>query len=125
MNGDSPTARTPRLAEEVFHDHLRESLDGSIETDLARNYADDVVVLTSDGVHRGHSALRRLARRLEQELPHARFAYRTKLVSGEVAFLEWTAESEGAIVEDGADSYVIRDGRIRAQTIHYTVKVIA
>lgn len=43
------------------------------------------------------------------------------LVAGEMAFLEWTAASKKAIVEDGADSYLIRDGRIVAQTIHYTI----
>lgn len=40
---------------------------------------------------------------------------------GEVGFLEWTAEADGGRVDDGADSYVIRNGRIVAQTIHYTV----
>jgi hypothetical protein len=44
------------------------------------------------------------------------------MAEGEMGFLEWTAEAEnGARVTDGADSYLIRDGRIRAMTIHYTV----
>jgi len=43
------------------------------------------------------------------------------LVEGELGFLEWSARGSGAEVEDGADSYLIRDGRIVAQTIHYTV----
>jgi hypothetical protein len=33
----------------------------------------------------------------------------------------WTATSSAGSVEDGLDSYVIRDGRIQAQTIHYTL----
>ncbi len=56
-----------------------------------------------------------------QELPQATFQYRTRLVDGEMAFLEWTAQAEGTEVKDGADSFLIRDGRILAQTIHYTV----
>lgn len=40
---------------------------------------------------------------------------------GRFAFLEWTATETGAKVEDGADSFVIEDGKIVAQTIHYTV----
>jgi hypothetical protein len=44
------------------------------------------------------------------------------MAEGEMGFLEWTGEAgNGARVEDGADSYLIRDGRIRAMTIHYTV----
>ena len=54
-------------------------------------------------------------------MPDARLAYLPKQVHGEMAFLEWQAESEGARVLDGTDSYLIRDGRIRVQTIHYTL----
>ena len=107
---------------EVLDDHLRESLLGSIEADVTKNYARDVIVLTSRGVYRGHDGLRELADLLRIELPNAKFSYGTRLVEGEVGFLEWTARSENAEVQDGADSYLIRDGRIVAQTIHYTVK---
>lgn len=61
-------------------DHLRESQIGLIDDDLARNYAEDVVVLSSRGVHRGHDGLRELAALLRQELPDATFDYRTRLV---------------------------------------------
>ena len=44
---------------------------------------------------------------------------------GEVGYLEWTADGPTARVRDGADSFVIRDGRIVAQTIHYTVEPLA
>jgi hypothetical protein len=36
-------------------------------------------------------------------------------------FLEWTVDSGPFRVCDGADSYLIEDGKIKAQTIHYTV----
>jgi hypothetical protein len=113
-----------RTAEEVFDDHLREGKTGSVEEDFARNYAEDVVLLTGRGVRRGRDGLLYLAGLLRKELPNAAFEYRTRLVEGDMAFLEWTARSGGAVVEDGADSYLIRDGRIVAQTIHYTVKSV-
>jgi hypothetical protein len=116
------TSLLDRSPAEVLDDHLRERKEGSVEQDLSRNYADDLVVLTGDGVFRGHDGLRQLAERLRQELPDAIFEYRTRLVEGEVGFLEWSARSASACVVDGADSYVIRGGRIVAQTIHYTVK---
>jgi hypothetical protein len=110
-----------RSTREVFEDHLRESVEGAVENDLARNYAEDVVILTGRGVYRGHDGIRRLAQLLQEQLPGCTFHYITKEVEGEVAFLEWTADSPRARVEDGADSYLIRDGRIVTQTIHYTV----
>lgn len=111
-----------RPARDVLTDHLRESKEGSIEADLARNYSSELVVLTGHGVYRGHDGLRQLAELLRRELPQASFEYRTIVVEGEMGFLEWTGRSATAQVEDGADSYLIRDGRIVAQTIHYTVR---
>jgi hypothetical protein len=111
-----------RSAETVLQDHLRESQLGSVEDDLERNYAEDVVLLTGRGVYRGHDGVRELNRMLMEELPEARFEYRTRLVHGEMGFLEWAARADGARVDDGADSYLIRGGKIVAQTIHYTVR---
>ena len=111
----------PRTPREVFEDHLRVGTEGSVEEDLARNYAPDLIVLTGRGVFCGHDGLRQLAELLRRELPNCTFGYHTRLVEGDVAFLEWTARADGARVDDGADSYVIRNGRIVVQTIHYTV----
>jgi hypothetical protein len=103
------TARTP---EEVFEDHLRLAEAMSVEDDLDRNYAEDVIILYSGGVYRGHDGARELADRLTEELPDAVFHYKTKLVEGEFAFLEWSAEARGVVVNDGADSFCIRDGLV-------------
>ncbi len=116
---DDVTARGPQ---EVFDDHLHQGQHGNVEEDLSRNYAPEVVVLTGAGVHRGHDAVRELAAWLRQELPDATFTYTTRGVDGEVALLEWTASTPSAErVQDGADTFVIRGGRIHAQTIHSTV----
>lgn len=114
-----------RSAKEVLEDHLRLGREGTAEEDLPRNFSPELVVLARDGVHRGHEGLRRLAERLRREVPNMRIAYKTKVIEGEVGFLEWTARGDGAQIEDGADSYVIRSGLIVAQTIHYTVSKIA
>ena len=44
------------------------------------------------------------------------------LVEGRMAFIEWTVESELAPVDDGADSFLIEDGWVRVQTIHYSIR---
>ncbi len=111
-----------RITRQVFEDHLRIGTEGTVEEDIERNYASTVVILSGDGVRHGHDGLREQAHQLQGELPNCTFHYGTQLVEGEVAFLEWTAEADGARVRDGADSYLIRDGQIIAQTIHYTVE---
>jgi hypothetical protein len=110
-----------RTTKEVLDDHLNLSKNGTIEEDLERNYAQDVILLTSYGTFHGHEGLKNLMDILNKELPDGSFEYKNVLVEGEVGFLEWSGSSKETKVEDGADSYVIRDGRIIAQTIHYTV----
>lgn len=110
-----------RSAQDVIADHLQQAKNGTLEDDLARNYAENAVFLSSRGIYRGHDGLRQLNKMLQDELPGATYEYCNQLVDDEMAFLEWTARSDGTAVEDGADSYLIREGRIVAQTIHYTV----
>lgn len=111
-----------RSAEEVFADHLRLANEHRFEEDLERNVAPDVVVLDRRGIFRGHDGVRELIRLLEDELPGAPYVYTNELVEGRIAFLEWTSEAEKTRVRDGADSFVIENGWIVAQTIHYTVE---
>lgn len=111
-----------RSAREVLDDHLHLSNTGTIEEDLPCNYAEHLVVLCTRGIFRGHDGLRQVNQFLREEPPHATFEYHTILVAGEMGFLEWTAQAEDSRVATGADSYLIREGRIVAQTIHYTIE---
>ncbi|MEU1889577.1 nuclear transport factor 2 family protein [Streptomyces pristinaespiralis] len=114
-----------RTSREVFEDHLRISVEGTVEEDIARNYDNGVVILSSGGISYGYDGLRDQAAKLHRELPNGTYHYTTRLIEGEMAFLEWTAESDGTRVRHGADSYLIQDGRIVAQTIHYTVAPVS
>ena len=113
-----------RTAEDVFDDHLRLAGEHRFEEDLERNVAPDCVILERRGVFHGRDGARHLARILAEELPDAPYQYTNRLVEGRFAFLEWTAETAQARVRDGADSFVIENGWIVAQTIHYTVEAI-
>lgn len=110
-----------RNTKEVLEDHLNLSNNGTIEEDLNRNYAEDLLLLTSKGIYKGHEGLKKLMATLRQEVPDASYEYNKLLTEGEVGFLEWSCSSKNTKIEDGADSYVVRDGRIVVQTIHYTV----
>lgn len=110
-----------RTAQEVFADHLERRRTKDLESDLARNYASGVVLLTAFGVFRGLDGVRTSAGILRDAVPDAQYDYRVRLVEGDVAFLEWAAWSETARIEDGVDSFLIRDGRIQVQTIHFRV----
>lgn len=111
-----------RSSSEILNDHLARADRGDIEGDIAANFAPDCVLLTTYGRFEGHSGVRDAAALLATQVPEARFRYVQRTAYGELAFLEWTACGDGAVVRDGADSFLIRDGRIRVMTIHYTVQ---
>ena len=128
-----------RTAQEVLDDHLNlaehwgaeegaqciseEDIERAIEEDIRRYVSEDIVILINRGTFRGHEGVRRLARMLIEELPeHSSFEYTYKAVEGKMGFLEWAYEDANVRVKDGADSYLIEDGKIVAQTIHYTVE---
>jgi hypothetical protein len=46
----------------------------------------------------------------------------TTIFEGDVLFIEWNAKSAGAHADDGIDTFVFRDGEIRAQTVRYTLQ---
>jgi hypothetical protein len=118
---DEPSSR--RSASEVLWSHLDLANAGTVADDLAENYADDVIVLTRWGTFRGPGGVKQLADRLAMELPDMKFVYDEVLVERDFGFLAWSATaSNGNRVDDGADSYVIRHGRIVAQSIHYTLQ---
>ena len=111
-----------RTAKDVFLDHLECAQRGDIAADIERNFSTACTLLTSYGVFRGHEGVKAAAELLDQQIGKTEYHYRTQMTDGEVAFLEWTAESSRAWIDDGADSYLIRNGRIEAMTIHYTVQ---
>ncbi|WP_410788189.1 nuclear transport factor 2 family protein [Kribbella sp. C-35] len=119
-----------RSAREVLDDHLNIANDwvgGTMEEllaeDLRRNVSEDIVILINRGTFRGHEGVRELAVMLADELPeHAAFEYTYVAAEGNIGFLEWAYQDSKVQVRDGADSYVIEDGKIVAQTIHYTVE---
>ena len=111
-----------RSPEEVFEDHLRLRAEGKLEEDLTRNYDTNVILLTSNSNMVGHEALRLSAGRLREQLPDAQFSYRVKRVNGPYAMLIWSAVSSRFEAVEGADSFVIEDGRIVFQSIHYALQ---
>lgn len=113
-----------RSTRAVLESHLLLRQQGNIDEDLENNYAEDAVLITGYGIFHGRESVRSSANILYQQLHHARYMYRTRLIHGEMAFLEWTAENGDIAVKDGADSYQIRDGRILVQTIHYTLQSV-
>jgi ketosteroid isomerase-like protein len=109
-----------RTPQEVFAHHAQVLGAGDLEG-IVSDYTDDAVFITPDGVLRGKDGIRQAFTKLLADVPDAQWALPTQIYEGDVLLLEWTAESAHTRVEDGIDTFVFRDGRIRVQTVRYTL----
>jgi hypothetical protein len=112
-----------RSTKDVFESHLLQTLIWDITSDIETNYSQECIIITSSGVFYGHDGVFKALEDLNKKFSDADFLYTTKIWSGDIAFLEWQAESDDFYVDDGAETFCIRDGLICAQTIHYTIRI--
>ena len=111
-------ARTPQ---EVFQHHAQALVAGDLD-EIVADYSDDAVFITPAGVLRGKEGVRAGFTQLLADLPNADWAVPTQIFEGDVLFIEWTADAEKTRAEDGIDTFVFRDGLIRAQTVRYSLQ---
>jgi SnoaL-like protein len=113
----STTERTPQ---DVFQHHA-EALGAEDLEGIVSDYDDDALFITPEGAKRGKDGVREGFRKLLADLPGASWDLPTQIYEDDILLLEWKAESESTRVDDGIDTFVFRDGLIRAQTVRYTL----
>jgi ketosteroid isomerase-like protein len=114
-------ATTTRTPQEVFQHHAEVLIAGDIDG-IVSDYTDDAVFITPAGVRRGKDGVREGFQQLLSDLPDAQWEVPTQVFEGDLLFIEWKATSASTRAEDGIDTFVFRDGLIRAQTVRYTVQ---
>ncbi len=112
-----------RTPQEVFDHHAQALGDEDIDQILA-DYADDAVLITADGPVRGRDGIAATFRWLIEQIPHATWDLKTQVYDGDLLLLEWAVTSEAHNVDDGVDTFVFKDGKIVAQTVHLTLSPV-
>ena len=113
-----------RSPEEVFAHHAQALGAGDLD-EIVADYADDAVMITPTGVMRGKDGVRAVFTQLLSDVPNASWDLPTQIYEGDVLFLEWVANSASTRVDDGIDTFVFRNGLIRAQTVRYSLQTKA
>jgi uncharacterized protein (TIGR02246 family) len=111
-------ARTPQ---EVFQHHAQALGAGDLD-EIVADYADDAVFITPAGTKHGKDGIREAFTALLADVPNAAWKLPTQIYEDDLLFLEWTADAAQTRVDDGIDTFVFRDGLIRAQTVRYTLQ---
>ena len=102
---------------DVLDNHLKSFGEGDLEGILS-DYAPDAVLFTPEGPLRGADAIRPLFQAMIAEFGKsgAVFSMKQQDVEGEYAYILWTAETADNVYELGTDTFVVRDGKIVAQS---------
>ncbi len=92
---------------------------------ILSDYAPDAVMFTASGPLRGVDAIRPLFQALiaEFEKPGSAFNMKLQSVEGDCGYILWNAETSDNVYELGTDTFVVRQGKIVAQS--FTSKTIA
>ena len=107
---------------DVLDHHLKAFDEGDLNGVLS-DYAPNAVFFTTDGAHKGINEIRPLFEALIAEFgkPGATFNMRQQIVAGDYAYLLWTGKTADNIYELATDTFVVRQGKIVAQS--FTAKV--
>jgi ketosteroid isomerase-like protein len=102
---------------DVLDHHLKCFGERNLEGILS-DYAPAAVLFTTDGPLRGVDAIRPLFQALIAEFgkPGAIFSMKQQFVEGDFAYILWTAETADNVYEMATDTFVVRDGKIVAQS---------
>jgi ketosteroid isomerase-like protein len=107
---------------EVIDHHLEAFAERDLKGVLA-DYAPGAVFFTPQGKLRGPDAVRPLFQAMFAEFskPGAAFSMKQQFVDGDYAYILWSAETADNVYELGTDTFVVRNGKIVAQS--FTGKV--
>jgi ketosteroid isomerase-like protein len=102
---------------DVLDHHLKCFAEGDL-TGILCDYAPGAVLFTPDGPLKGADAMRPLFQAIFAEFgkPGAAFKMKQQSVDGDYAYILWTAETADNVYEVGTDTFVVRDGKIVAQS---------
>jgi ketosteroid isomerase-like protein len=103
---------------EVLNHHLK-CFGGGDLAGILSDYAPGAVLFTPDGPLKGPDAMKPLFQAMFAEFakPGATFSMKQQAVDGDVAYIVWTAETADNVYELGTDTFVVRDGKIVAQSL--------
>ena len=107
---------------DVLEHHTKALGRGDLNAVLA-DYSSDAILFTKDGAFKGLGAIRPVFAALTSEFrkPGLKVNTTQHLIDDDYAYLLWTAETADNIYEMGTDTFVVRGGKIVAQS--FTAKV--
>jgi ketosteroid isomerase-like protein len=116
-------APTMAMTRAILDRHLAAFFSYDLKGVMA-DYDKDIVFFTAEGPLIGVDAVQPLFEKLIGEFrqPGARFTIQQFFVEGDHGYLLWTAETTANVYEMATDTFVVRNGRIAAQSFTASVR---
>jgi len=107
---------------DILDHHTKALRDGDLNAVLS-DYASDAVLFTNDGAFKGVDAIKPVFAAIISEFskPGTKINRMQQLIDGDYAYILWTAETADSVYEMATDTFVVRQGKIVAQS--FTAKV--
>jgi len=104
---------------DVLDHHLKCFGECNLEATLA-DYSPDAVLFIPSGVLKGYSAIKAVFQAFFAEFrkPGTSFTMQHEWVEGDYAYILWTAQTAQNHYDAATDTFVIRDGKIVAQSFN-------
>jgi|SRR5215813_2893124 len=112
-----------KSTKEILEHHQKALKQGDINGVMS-DYVPGAVLFTKDGILKGSGAIRHLFETFIAEFAKpgtTTLNRKQQLVDGEYAYVVWTAETTDNVYEMATDTFVVREGKIVAQS--FTAKV--
>jgi ketosteroid isomerase-like protein len=123
-NHQNPSKERRELisTKDVIDRHLKSFGEGDLKG-LLSDYAPDAVMFTANGTLRGIEEIRPVFQAMIAEFgkPPATLHLKQQFIEGEHGYILWHAETADNVYELGTDTFVVRDGKIVAQS--FTSKI--
>ena len=113
-----------RTTKEVVNHHL-EAFGARDLSAILEDYTDESVFVMPDGtVLRGKQQMVPVMEQMFGQFgkPGASFSMGQFVIEGDIGYITWSAETADNVYEFGSETYLIRDGKIAAQTAAMVIK---
>jgi ketosteroid isomerase-like protein len=114
---------TPLSTSDVVDRHLSSFAKYDVDGIVA-DYSSDAILFTPDGPLKGPAAIKSLIQTLVSEFakPGSSFTLQHRSIEGDHGYILWTAETADNSYELVTDTFVVRNGKIVAQSFAAKIK---
>ena len=110
---------------DVFDHHAAAIGAGNVD-EILKDYTEESVLFTQEGLLKGPKAIRPLFQRLVTEImpPGAtEFEMKQMTIEGDIVYIVWKSSSKFVDIPLGTDTFIVRNGKIVAQTFAAQIDV--